>query len=96
MGKLFRSPQVETDLCEIVDYIAANNPTAAFHWLDTMEQLFQLLSEQPHMGERLKTNRYGEVRRFSMANYVIYYRPVPTGAEILRVIHGARDQSRLL
>jgi len=79
MGKLLRSPQADADLNDIVNYIAAQNPTAAFHWLDTIEELFRLLSQQPNMGERLKTSRYGEVRRFTLGLYVIYYRPVPWG-----------------
>jgi plasmid stabilization system protein ParE len=44
------------------------------------------------MGERLKSRRYGEVRRSALGNYIVYHRPQPDGVEILRVVHSARDQ----
>jgi toxin ParE1/3/4 len=42
------------------------------------------------MGKRrdeLVTN----VRSFPVGNYLIFYRPVNQGIEVLRVLHGARD-----
>jgi plasmid stabilization system protein ParE len=40
MTRLIRSRFAEADLNEIVDYIAADNPSAAFAWLESMESLF--------------------------------------------------------
>ncbi|MGD9720250.1 MAG: type II toxin-antitoxin system RelE/ParE family toxin [Pirellulales bacterium] len=31
------------------------------------------------------------MRRFSVASYVVYYRAVSEGIQILRVLHGSRD-----
>jgi toxin ParE1/3/4 len=33
------------------------------------------------------------IRRFK--NYIIYYRPIPTGIEVIRVLHGAQDVERI-
>jgi toxin ParE1/3/4 len=38
--------------------------------------------------------RFWTLREFPM--YVVIYRPLPDGVEILRVVHGARDLGRLL
>lgn len=60
------------------------------------EALCNLLATQPELGERMLTRRFGQVRRHSAGNYVLYYRSVKDGIEILRVLHGARDQDRLV
>jgi len=94
MPKLIRSSQADADLDEIVDYIAVDSPIAAFAWLESIQNLFVLLSRQPKLGERYTGRRLGEVRRFSHGNYVVYYQPFGDGVEILRVLHGARDERR--
>lgn len=38
--------------------------------------------------------RYFRIREFP--NHVIYYRPIPKGIEVFRVLHGAQDADRLL
>jgi plasmid stabilization system protein ParE len=44
------------------------------------------------LGEHFSTPRSGLVRRHAIGNYVVYYRPIIDGVEIVRVIHGARDE----
>ncbi len=51
---------------------------------------------QPAIGQKIKSRRFGEVRRHVVGNYVIYYRSIAAGVEILMVIHGARDQGKLI
>jgi toxin ParE1/3/4 len=96
MPHLLRSPQALEDLSDISRHIAQDNPRAALNWLDEMEQLFSALAAYPRMGEQVRTRRFGVVRRFSQGNYVLYFRPLLDGVEILRVVHGARDQNRLI
>jgi toxin ParE1/3/4 len=31
------------------------------------------------------------LRSFPVGNYLIFYKPLPDGIEVLRVLHGARD-----
>jgi toxin ParE1/3/4 len=90
------TPEAEDDLEEITRYIALDNPPAALRWLDEMEGVCRLLFEQPGIGQRMHTKRFGEVRRHTTGSYLIYYQPIADGIVILRVLHGARDQQRLV
>ena len=96
MPTVRRTPRVEQDLRQIVDFIAKDNLSAALSWLDETEALFRLLATQPEMGQRRQTKRFKRTRRHAHGNYVIYYRPITDGIEIFRVLHGARDQGKLL
>jgi toxin ParE1/3/4 len=90
------TPAADNDLAQIVDHIGADNLPAAFDWLTTANSLFQLLATQPEMGARCQTRSFLQSRRQVYGNYNVYYRPTAEGIEILRVIHGAREQERLL
>lgn len=96
MPSVKRSVQSQRDLDAIVDYIAADNPAAADHWYDEMDRVFHLLAAHPEVGERIETRRFGIIRRHSHGNYAIYYRPRSYGVFMVRVLHGARDQGRML
>jgi toxin ParE1/3/4 len=96
MTKVIRSPKAVTDMQGIAEHIAADNPTAAYAWLESIESLFRTLATQPMMGERYQTRRWGLLRRFCHGNYVVYYRPINDGVDVLRVIHGARDPRKQL
>jgi toxin ParE1/3/4 len=96
MLRIERTSEASRDLVAIAWHIAQDNPTAASNWLNEVEQLFTLIAEQPQMGERMRTRRFGLVRRISRGNYVTYYRKRSEAIEILRVLHGAREQKPLL
>jgi toxin ParE1/3/4 len=96
MANVVRTPRADQDLGQVVRYIAKDNLSAAVSWLDEVEALFQLLATQPEMGQRWQSKSLGEVRRLAHGKYVIYYLPIADGVEIVRVLHGAREQGRLL
>ncbi len=96
MPHVLRSAQAILDLRGIAWHIAQDNPTAASSWLLEMERLFLTLASQPLIGQRIRTRRLGILRRISQGDYVIYYQPIETGVEILRVVHGRRDAGRLI
>ncbi|MBS0207595.1 MAG: type II toxin-antitoxin system RelE/ParE family toxin [Planctomycetes bacterium] len=96
MATVRRADAADRDLDEIVRYIARDNLSATLAWLDEVERLFALLATQPEMGHVFRARRLGLVRRHVIGNYVIYFRPEATGIEVLRVIHGAREQRRLV
>lgn len=55
-----------------------------------------MLALHPEMGQRVKTKRFGQIRRHVSGHYLIYYREITDGIEILLLTHGARDQGELL
>lgn len=78
------------DLAQIHDYIARNNPAAAFRQVDVFFGKFQTLADQPLIGQ-LREDLRANLRTFSAGNYVICYLAEADGVEVVRVLHGARD-----
>lgn len=87
---LSRRPQAEIDLEEIWLFIAADNVAAADRLLDRIGGVFEMLAENPEAG-RQRPELGRSIRSFAVGNYVIFYEAVSNGAEIVRVLHGARD-----
>lgn len=96
MSKAIFTEPAESDLREIVEYIAQNNLDAALSWLQETRAACDLLAKQPDIGERIQTKRFGEVRRHVVGNYLIYYRHCGIGIYVVRILHGARDQRPLI
>ncbi|MBL9091388.1 MAG: type II toxin-antitoxin system RelE/ParE family toxin [Planctomycetaceae bacterium] len=94
--RVYLTPTASRELEEISDRIALDRPSASEKWLRETFRLFEILAAQPEAGERVHTRSLGSARRVAHGNYIIYYRPLPNGAEVLRVIHGARDQDKLV
>ena len=90
MAKLTISPSARQDLLAIFDYIARDKPIAAANWIDTIEEKCELLASAPESGEQCQ--EYGaNIRSSTVGRYVIFYRPVGEGIEVIRVIPGDRD-----
>ena len=94
MPRVIRTPAAEADLWEIVVYIARDNEEAAFHIADRINEKFELLSQFPHAGPA-RPELLPDLRSFPVGNYLILYRPIEDGVEIMRVVHGARNLRRL-
>jgi toxin ParE1/3/4 len=95
MSRVDRFRRAEEDLLAIAEYIARDNPRAAAHWLDQIDETLLLLAQNPYMGESVEHLRPG-LRRFSHGNYLIFYEPRETGIVLVRVLHGARKIEDLL
>jgi toxin ParE1/3/4 len=88
------SLEARQDLQGIHDYIAVDDPAAALRLVERIEQLCQLLAENPLIGEAC--DFLAECLRMTVVgNYIVFHRPAGDGAEIVRVVHGARDWRRL-
>ena len=77
------------DLFEIVSYIASRDTQAATRLRDEIDRTCWLLAENTGVGQSRDDIRPG-IRFFPIGNYLVFYRAKPDGAQILRVIHGAR------
>ena len=98
MPHVERSPDAEQDLIEIGVYIAeqSGNEETAYRFLDTIDETCALLARHPEMGELREEFSTGLYRSFTVGNYVIFYRAIPGGVQVARVLHGARDHGSLL
>ncbi len=83
------------DIETIIDLIADNSGfDAAERFLKKVNQKCQTLASFPNMGRR-RDELLEELRSFPVDDYLIFYRPIKGGIEILRVISGYRDLSAL-
>ena len=90
MPVIVKRPLALLDVAEIWDYIADDSEARANAFINTIDQKFKNLSEAPHMGR--SRDELGEgMRSFPVSRYIIFYRPLPDGVEIVRVLHSARD-----
>jgi toxin ParE1/3/4 len=94
MPRIVVSPLAQTDIDEIWDHIARDSVPNADRFVDQIERRFDLLADHPGMGLPREDLRAG-LRRFAYARYLIYYRPIRGGIEVVRVVHGARDEGAI-
>jgi toxin ParE1/3/4 len=90
MPVIIKRPRAKIDLIEIWDYIADDSEARADAFIDRIDQKFRTLAQRPLIG-RLRDELAADLRSFPVGRYVIYYRPLPNGVEIVRVLHSARD-----
>ena len=90
MPHVYHSHTAEHDLDQIWDYIARDSITAADRFLDRIGSRCEELAVHPLSGPARDDLGTG-VRDWPVGNYIIYYRPVDDGIEVVRVVHGARD-----
>ena len=57
--------------------------------------MYTTLAENPRIG-RSREELAPELRSFPFQDYVIFYRPIDNGVEIVRVLRGSRDIESLL
>lgn len=86
------------DLDEILEYIFANNPSAAINIAERIEKKLQLLSENPLMGKIPQDN---DIQNFNyryliIEDYLIFYSVEINEIYIHRIIHGARSYKDIL
>ena len=95
MPGIIKRPRTRSDLSEIWDYIAADNETQADAFVDLIDPKFQALAGHPNLGRSREELEEG-LRSFPVGKYVIFYRAIPAGVEIVRVLHGSRDLNAIL
>jgi toxin ParE1/3/4 len=93
--RLRRTAQAEEDLIDIWSYIARDNPAAADRLLDALDIKSRALADNPRMGMAREDIHPG-VRYFPVGNYVILYRDLDDGIEVVRYVHGRRQLPDLI
>ncbi|HWL95592.1 MAG TPA: type II toxin-antitoxin system RelE/ParE family toxin [Phycisphaerae bacterium] len=96
MGRLQFARLAEHDLEEIADYIARDSRHAALSFVGRLRAACHRLADHPEMGTSRLRFKGGNLRSFSVGQYLIFYRKSADGIEVARVLHGARDLDALL
>lgn len=98
---VLQRPRARIDLAMHYAFLGERDPDAAERFLASAENTLRLLARNPGIGEpypnrspRLAGLRCSRIKRFR--KHLIFYRPVPEGIEVIRVLHGSRDAIALL
>ena len=96
MPRLTWAPRARQDIIAIWDYSATRNSDAAYRLLDEIERIARLLADNAMLGAA--RNELGPgVRTFVAARiFVVAYRVLEDGVDVLAVVHHARDVRRAL
>src|SRR5262249_54082086 len=99
--RAIRTPAARLDLVDYISYFAQTSKPTAKRFRDAARRTFGDLVRLPGLGEKCETRnqrlaglRVWPIRGFD--NHLVFYREVPEGIEIVRVIHGARNIERIL
>jgi toxin ParE1/3/4 len=95
MPQILRTEQAEIDLIEILVFLRANSTTLADRFEADFEEKTNLLARFPLMG-RERHDLAPRLRSSVVKPYLVLYRPLDDGIEIVRVVHGNRDVPSLL
>ena len=84
------APQARVDLKESWRHVAVDSENAADRLFAAFLERFQRLGNHSMMDEQRPDLGEG-IRQFTVASYIVFYRPQSTGIEVVRVVHGSRD-----
>ena len=94
MSKYIISAEASRDLDNICDYFASHNVRAGERFVNAFEKKCRNLVSFPNMGRS-----YHEIepslRGIPLDNYIILYRVIAGGIEIVRVVSGYQDLESL-
>jgi toxin ParE1/3/4 len=91
MARVRYSKLASSDLYENSEFIARDKPEAAYRWVEEIEAACHTLAMHPEMGQRRMSKNHGPCRSFSCGSYVIFFRGLDDGVEIIRIVRGERD-----
>lgn len=94
--KVVFAPAAKTDLQEISNHIARDNPVRALSFVDELIDHCYTLTDMPRRYALVPRYEHWQIRRCVHAQYLIFYRIREDAVEIVHVLHGARDYESLL
>lgn len=81
----------KTDLGDIGEYIAADNPQAAARWIETLLQTVERAATTPLVGRRVPELQHPDIREMIKGNYRVVYRVAERGIDVLTIFEGHRQ-----
>lgn len=94
MARVIRSRQARRDTLKIWVSIAQDNMPGADALMNSFTAALEQLARFPGMGPARDELRPG-LRSYPIRPYLLFYKRVPKGIELVRVVHGARDLRRV-
>jgi plasmid stabilization system protein ParE len=96
--KLLITPLAEEDMGDCFDYICNNlhNPQAALGMMDEIEHYYDLLEDNPFMGEQYITEGGTPYRFLLVKRYKLFYRIVDDTILISRFLYAPSNYSSKL
>jgi len=89
------SADASADLEAIWHYIAERSEAeTSTEFLGRFYETFRSIAASPRARVNMPDLPGGDVRKFPMGNYLIYYRARPGKTVIVRILHGKRVQRR--
>lgn len=95
MSRLIISDRAEFDLRLVWLFSAADNPAAADRLIQELLSVCQGTLDMPRRGSPRDRLRRG-LRSIPHGDYLVFYREVPDGIEVARVLHGRRKIERAM
>jgi plasmid stabilization system protein ParE len=96
MASFVVSPAARQDLIDIWEYIAEDSINSADTVIHTIQDKFNLLSQQPSIGHRRTDLTNRPVLFWPVYNYLIVYKNGSAPLEIVRVLSGYRNLIEIL
>jgi toxin ParE1/3/4 len=90
MREIRLSRQARDDIGQIWDYLAAQNLQIADRVLQRLDARFEVLQQFPETGVH-RRDIDDTARMLIEHPYIIFYRIIPNGVQITRILHGARN-----
>ena len=90
MARYLKSPEAEKDLIALWLYVSQENQSSATQLIDRLHGQMKLLADMPGLG-RSRKDLAPRLRSFPMGTYLIFYREIPDGIEVARVLSARRD-----
>jgi toxin ParE1/3/4 len=89
------TPVASRDIESLMDYLAEKaSIETAERFLEKIDGKFELLAKFPQIG-RKRDELYPGLRSIPLDDYLIFYRLVSEGVEVIRVVAGYRDLDAL-
>jgi toxin ParE1/3/4 len=92
VGRIRNTHQSRADLIDIWTWIAARDEAVAIRVVDTITERCEQLADFPEMGPP-RTEIAPDVRAPVTECWLVLYRIVAAGVQIVRIVDGARDLS---
>jgi toxin ParE1/3/4 len=90
MREIRLTNSAQLDLLDIWLYESAKSTEVADRQIDEITSTYEKFLDFPEMG-RSRDELFPGYRSFPKDQFVIFYRLITEGVEIIRVIHGARN-----